>query len=103
MKYTIVGNDFRNVPEDMTEEFYEKQLETYYSIFPDDRKMIFHFLKGNVYEIGSTDNINDFIECLAIKEGGNLVQFENGNYGFMATYGAYENGFEIMPLSMPIR
>ncbi len=38
----------------------------------------------------------DAVAALASKEGIDLVQFENGNYGFVAYYNENENGFEIL-------
>lgn len=40
--------------------------------------------------------IYDGIEGLSIKDGYDLVQFENGNYGFVAYCNGNENGFEII-------
>lgn len=41
-------------------------------------------------------DIDDAIQHLAIKDGYDLVQFENGNFGFVAYYNGFENGFEIL-------
>ena len=41
-------------------------------------------------------DIDEAIQHLAIKDGYDLVQFENGNYGFVAYYNGCENGFEIL-------
>lgn len=43
-------------------------------------------------------DVDDAIQHLAIKDGYDLVQFENGNYGFVAYYSGVENGFEILRL-----
>ncbi len=40
--------------------------------------------------------IYDAIERLALKEGADLVRFDNGNVGFVGYYGTQENGFEIL-------
>lgn len=40
--------------------------------------------------------IVDAIQYLAIKDGVDLVQFENGNYGYVAYYNGVKNGFEIL-------
>ena len=40
--------------------------------------------------------ICDAIECLAIKDGYDLVQYENGNIGIVAYYNGNNNGFEII-------
>ena len=42
------------------------------------------------------EEINEAVQYLSIKDGVDLVQFENGNYGFIAYYNGYENGFEIL-------
>jgi len=39
---------------------------------------------------------DDAIQHLAIKDGYDLIQFENGNYGYVAYYNGIENGFEIL-------
>lgn len=43
--------------------------------------------------------IHDAVQCLAIKDGYDLVLFENGNYGFVAYYNGNDNGFEILSKS----
>ena len=40
--------------------------------------------------------IHDAIQMLAIKDGYDLVEFENGNVGFVAYYNLNKNGFEIL-------
>lgn len=41
-------------------------------------------------------NIYDAIQCLAIKDGVDLVQYSNKNYGFVAYYNGNVNGFEVI-------
>ena len=41
-------------------------------------------------------DIDDAIQCLAIKDGVDMVQFSNGNYGFVAYYSGDTNGFEVI-------
>lgn len=41
-------------------------------------------------------DINNAIQNLAIKDGVDMVQFHNGNYGFVAYYNGCVNGFEII-------
>lgn len=105
MKYTVIGKDFRTVSEADTEEYYQQQTDDFYGIFPDGNNMIFHVFNryDNSYVIDSTDNVFDIINTLAIKEGCNMVQYENGNYGFIGYYNGHEDYIEIMPLSMPIK
>lgn len=40
--------------------------------------------------------IEDAIQCLAIKDGVDLVEFENGKIGYVAYYNGNKNGFEIL-------
>ena len=65
----------------------------------------FSFLKDykiHFFDSRYTTNTNreieiaDAIQYLAIKDGVDLVQFENGNYGYVAYYNGVENGFEIL-------
>ena len=37
----------------------------------------------------------DAIQLLAIKEGYDLVEFDNGKFGYVAYYNLHKNGFEI--------
>ena len=55
-----------------------------------------HFFKCAFFN-DRTDRRNVYaaIDCLAIKDGVDLVQFDNGNYGFVAYYNGNANGFEI--------
>lgn len=55
-------------------------------VFEDKHYMDEHFFV--------TNDIEDEIQILAIKDGVDLVQFENGNIGFIAYYNGHENGFE---------
>lgn len=41
-------------------------------------------------------SIDEAIQYLAIKDGYDLVRFENGNIGFVAYYNGVKNGFEIL-------
>lgn len=56
-----------------------------------------HFFESRyTYDSTSDMEIDNAIQCLAIKDGCDLVQYENGNYGFVAYYNGIENGFEIL-------
>ena len=56
-----------------------------------------HFLESSYTTNTKREmEIADAIQCLAIKDGVDLVQFENGNYGYVAYYNGVENGFEIL-------
>lgn len=43
-----------------------------------------------------TVTIYDAIEMLALKEGADVVEYENGNIGIVGYYNAWENGFIIL-------
>ena len=56
-----------------------------------------HFFESNFHnerELWMT--VYEAVDALAIKDSCDLVQFDNGNYGFVATYGEIQNGFEII-------
>lgn len=56
-----------------------------------------HFFESHFHHDYTTyDDIDSAIQCLAIKEGADLVRWENGNIGFIATYNEHMNGFEII-------
>ena len=56
-----------------------------------------HFFKSRyTSEFVMGIDIDYAIQLLAIKDGVDLVQFEDGNYGFIAYYNGVENGFEIL-------
>lgn len=67
----------------------------------DDRHYLCHFFNSNFFD-EQTDHytIDDAIQYLAIKEGYDMVQFSNGNIGFVAYYGSEVNGFEIIDREM---
>lgn len=45
----------------------------------------------------NTQTIYEATQCLALKDGADLVQYENGNYGYVGYYaGINENWFEIL-------
>ncbi len=63
----------------------------------DVKSYIVHFFDSDFFDEQTTElTIDDAIQCLAIKDGVDLVQYENGNYGYVAYYGTCDNGFEIL-------
>lgn len=60
----------------------EVRIHFFESIFYNDRE-----LWMTAYEA---------VDALAIKDSCDLVQYDNGNYGFVATYSDFQNGFEII-------
>jgi hypothetical protein len=77
--------------------FLEMEIET--------KNVILHFIEDtafldDAYEYVAATEIEDMIQYLAIKDGVDLVRFENGNLGYVAYYNGYENAFEIIPTEM---
>lgn len=57
----------------------------------------FRYVMAEFFEERTEEmSVDVALECLAIKDGADLVQYENGNYGFVAFYNGRQNGFEII-------
>lgn len=112
MKYEVIGRDFRSIkPEDFEtwNEFEDacsernvSAYETIETMFPRNynHPYIVRFFDSAFRDEFTTytDNICELIDALAIKEGANIVRYENGNLGLMAYYGRHENGFEVLTI-----
>ena len=56
-----------------------------------------HFYDSNyTNDIIVSLELSDAIQLLAIKEGYDVVEFENGKFGYVAYYNLHKNGFEIL-------
>lgn len=55
-----------------------------------------HFIDER-YE--TSNDITETIQSLAIKDGVDLVEFDNGNMGFVAYYNGHKNAFEFKEIS----
>lgn len=80
-------------------ELFEKQNELLEEMGFDytDKVYKIHFFNScfrNEYIINTS--IDDAVQMLAIKDGADLVRFDNGNIGFIAYYNRNEDGFEIL-------
>ncbi len=105
-KYTIITK--HQVYSDYDEADYEKEIELRYEEQQEKLKILgFKYKRGvdyvchffystYFYEETCVTSIPEAIKYLAIKDGVDLVQFTNGNYGFVAYYNGNENGFEII-------
>lgn len=94
-EYTIITRNrvFESEPEDIVREQEEKMQIL--GLDGDNYPIYFFaspFRRDHLAEM----SVRDAIECLAIKDGYDMVQFSNGNYGFVAYYNGTENGFEII-------
>lgn len=92
-------DEYQNHLEELTEEGYEI-LEKFGYEFNDSDVYVVHFLDGNERTALQEMTLCDAVGSLAVKEGYNLVKYENGNVGYIAIYGSNENGFEIIGKGM---
>lgn len=61
-----------------------------------------HFIEDPYYcddSVIYVTHLDDAIQYLAIKDGVNLVRFDNGKLGYVAYYNSRENCFEFEPCS----
>lgn len=94
-EYTIITENrvFESEPEDIVREQEEKMQ----ILGLDGDNYLIHFFESPFMSDHRTEMpVREAIECLAIKDGYDMVQFPNGNYGFVAYYNGIENGFEII-------
>lgn len=58
---------------------------------------LIHFFDSKFFnDTTIEETIDNAIEMLAIKDGVDLVKFDNGNLGYVAYYNGLLNGFEII-------
>lgn len=99
----VINDECDNMTDD---EFYtllnslgSEQFKTIEKNLPslDLERLVVHFFKSP-YTSDSFEKVSfeDAVQMLAIKEGYDVVRFENGNYGVVAYYGGIENGFEVI-------
>ncbi len=98
MKMPVYQIITRNrVDESEPEDIIREQDEKRKILGLDDGNYLCHFFdSGFTTDRTIESQIDNAIQMLAIKEGYDLVQFENGNYGFVAYYDGEANGFEII-------
>lgn len=96
--YTILTKG--KVEDDDHEALFEEQdallTEMGFSLYSYNTYPIHYFDSAFYDECTVEETLHDAIDGLAIKEGTDLVQFDNGNIGFVAYYGEHKNGFEIL-------
>lgn len=93
--YTIITKNkvYESEPEEIVEEQYEKREV----LGLNGNSYLCHFFNSGFFnEHYEAWSIDEAIQHLAIKDGVDMVQFENGNYGFIAYYNGERNGFEIV-------
>ena len=107
MKYTILtSRSVMDIPyenaeqnERETQALWEEQNRIIKELAPSEFYKA-HFLNSRFFdEHIRKGTLDDLIQCLAIKDGCDLVRFENGKLGYVAYYNGHENGFEFEPIS----
>ena len=95
LDYTIITRNrvYESEPEDIVREQEEKRN----ILGLNNGSYICHFFDSAWFDEETIEmDIDDAIQCLAIKDGVDMVQFINGNYGFVAYYSGETNGFEVI-------
>lgn len=79
--------------------FFENQVKKFEENGFDYHNKVYevHFF-NSVFRDESIEDceIDDAVQCLAIKDGADLVRFDNGNVGFVSYYGCHKDAFEIL-------
>lgn len=73
----------------------EKLSELGYD-FSDTQYMAHFFNSAFFNDFTESDYLTSLVERLAMKEGADLVQFSDGNIGYVGYYGVDENAFELV-------
>lgn len=55
-----------------------------------------HYLNEGVQSLNVSEILTEATDYLAIKDGYDVVKFDNGNLGVVAYYNGNQNGFEII-------
>lgn len=95
MDYVIITRNrvYESEPEDILKE----QLEKRKILGLEKGNFFCHFFDSPWFDALIMElEIDDAIQHLAIKDGVDMVQFSNGNYGFIAYYSGEVNGFEVI-------
>lgn len=92
-----IGDLSNDLQQQALQDLYEEQFN-----FINGEYFVIHFIEDENYineNYTTTNNLDDTIQRLAIKEGIDIVQFDNGNMGFMAYYNGNENAFEFKKIT----
>ena len=94
-RYVVITKN--QVYESEPEKIVEEQEEKRKLLGLDGDHYVCHFFDSPYFNDSTEEtSIEDAIQRLAIKDGYDMVQFQNGNYGFVAYYNGIVNGFEII-------
>lgn len=90
--YTLDVDNYDSEIESLTKEQNETLAKLGYEL--SDREYLIRFGKNDYYEVTTID---EAIQTLALKDGCDLVEFEDGNIGFVGYYNGFnENYFEVI-------
>jgi hypothetical protein len=93
----ILYENDKQYTDECTELIQEQDVILKANGFEFDKRYKIHLLDDRYKkEMIINEEINEAVQYLSIKDGYDLVKFENGNYGFVAYYNGTENGFEIL-------
>ena len=105
-KYTIITDrriydDHYSNEDDWSEKLLEEQEAKCKTLGIDTNfwadEVVVHFFDSPFFdERTQWATVYDALNMLAIKDGVDMVQFANSNYGFIAYYNGNANGFEII-------
>ena len=97
LDYTIITKHQVYTDDNVDERIKEQNDKLHILGFNFYEDYLCHFFESGFYDETTTPmGIDSAIQRLAIKDGIDLVQFSNGNYGFVAYYNGEENGFEMI-------
>lgn len=94
--------DVRDIPY-LSSAQYQEELDAHWK---EQQRMVYKYAGKKELYIGHffqntgrykkiTDELQNLMQYLSVKEGINFVLFANGKYGFVGYYGVMENGFWI--------
>ena len=107
--YTILGTplyEFLHTEPSVTDYFVrvdeqDKILEEFGFSRTNRTEYLCHFFDSVFFDEQITEvSIDEAIEALAIKDGVDIVKYNNGNIGFVAYYNGNVNGFEIFDIKL---
>lgn len=103
-KYEILLDSLFEIDPDTNDETrWEREVQFLLSHIKAN-KVIFHYFDSAFFdeyvELGemTASELSDRADALAIKDGIDVVRYDNGNYGIVAYYSGHENGFEVIEL-----
>lgn len=103
MKYTVLtSRSILDIPYDNVEQLQallNEQDELVNKLCPSEYYKATFFESYFCNEYVRKGTLSYLIQCLAIKDGIDLVWFENGKIGYVAYYNGHENGFEFEAIS----